>query len=388
MEIFLVGGAVRDRLLDLPVRERDWVVVGASAAAMTRRGLRPVPGDFPVFVHPQTGEQYALARRECKIGPGHTGFAFDAGPDVTLEEDLRRRDLTINAMAESADGRLIDPYGGQRDLERGLLRHVSPAFVEDPLRLLRVARFAARLAHWGFRPTHGTHALMREVAASGELATLSAQRVWGETEQALAAPTPTRFFEVLRRCQALEGLFPELAAVLAPRAGHSPHGRGNEERPLRLLDAAARATENWGVRWAVFVVAATEEVAAASGTAKAVAALCRRLAVPSQARELAVLLADHVAQVCAARTPAQLLSLLEATDAFRRADRFDRFLVAAALLLGEKGTACTARLRDALQLTAAVSTRALYFAGQRGPALGAALRRARLVALAASAGRP
>lgn len=177
MEIYLVGGAVRDRLLGLPVTERDWVVVGATPQAMRELGFRPVGKDFPVFLHPKTGEEYALARTERKSAPGHTGFVFHAAPEVTLEEDLRRRDLTINAIAESARGELIDPYGGRRDLERRVLRHVSDAFVEDPLRVLRVARFAARFAALGFRVAPETLGLMRAIAASGELEHLSAERI-------------------------------------------------------------------------------------------------------------------------------------------------------------------------------------------------------------------
>ena len=210
MKIYLVGGAVRDTLLGLPVRERDWVVVGATADEMIRLGYTPVGKDFPVFLHPETREEYALARTERKQGHGYTGFVVHANPEVTLVDDLRRRDLTINAMAESADGELIDPFHGKDDLNAGLLRHVSPAFVEDPVRILRVARFAARLAKWGFKVAHGTHALMQRMVANGEVDHLVAERVWTETVRALGEAAPVRFFEVLRRCGALARLFPEI----------------------------------------------------------------------------------------------------------------------------------------------------------------------------------
>ncbi|MCB1904166.1 MAG: rhodanese, partial [Gammaproteobacteria bacterium] len=197
MKIYLVGGAVRDRLLGLPVRDRDWVVVGATEAEMLQQGFRRADSDFPVFLHPQSGEEYALARRETKTGPGYRGFSIEAGPEITLEQDLIRRDLTINAIAEDEAGNLIDPFAGQQDLAAGVLRHVSPAFVEDPLRLLRVARFAARLGRWGFRLSHTTHGLMQRMAASEELATLRGERLWQEMKQALAEDQPWRFFQVL-----------------------------------------------------------------------------------------------------------------------------------------------------------------------------------------------
>lgn len=190
MEIYLVGGAVRDKLLGLPVRERDWVVVGATPQQMLDLGYKPVGKDFPVFLHPETGEEYALARTERKTGPGYTGFAFHAAPDVTLEEDLRRRDLTINAMAEDAAGNLIDPFNGREDLDAGLLRHVSSAFAEDPVRILRLARFKARFGKWGFKVAHGTHALMKRMVASGEVDALVPERVWAETLKALGEDRP------------------------------------------------------------------------------------------------------------------------------------------------------------------------------------------------------
>ena len=199
MKIYLVGGAVRDQLLDLPVRDRDWVVVGGSGEQLLARGLQAADAEFPVFIDPASGEEYALARREIKTGPGYKGFHIEAGPEVTLEEDLVRRDLTINALARDESGRLIDLFGGREDLDQGLLRHISPAFVEDPVRLLRTARFAARLGRWGFRVAHTTQGLLGQMAASGELRFLRPERVWREMKQALAEDQPWRFFEVLQR---------------------------------------------------------------------------------------------------------------------------------------------------------------------------------------------
>ncbi len=235
--IYLVGGAVRDRLLGLPVVDRDWVVVGATPENMLARGFEPLPGDFPVFRHPETGEEYALARRETKTGSGYHGFSVETGLDVTLEEDLARRDLTINAMAEDEQGNIIDPFNGQEDLELGLLRHVTPAWVEDPVRMLRIARFAARFAPWGFRVAHGTHGLMKKMAASGELAHLQGARVRQEMEKALMTDRPWRFFQVLHACGALEQLFPVLARGLPQEA----HNGDEQAAPWQVLSRAVEA---------------------------------------------------------------------------------------------------------------------------------------------------
>ena len=209
MEIYLVGGAVRDKLLGLTVTDSDWVVVGTTPDAMLALGYQPVGKDFPVFLHPKTKEEYALARTERKTGPGYTGFETSAGPDITLEEDLLRRDLTINAMAETPAGELIDPYGGKDDLDNGVLRHVSPAFAEDPVRILRIARFAARFRRWGFHVAHATNTLMRTMVSNGEVDHLVPERVWAELVKALATDTPAQFFQVLSACGALPALFPE-----------------------------------------------------------------------------------------------------------------------------------------------------------------------------------
>src|SRR5580700_84649 len=254
MQVYLVGGAVRDELLGLSVKERDWVVVGATREELERLGYRAVGRDFPVLLHPETHEEYALARRERKTAPGYRGFSVEFGPEVTLEEDLSRRDLTVNAMARSADGALIDPFGGARDIESRTLRHVSAAFVEDPVRVLRVARFAARFAEAGFRIAPETEALMAHMTASGEIAALTPERVWRETARALLEPHPEVFFEILLKCGALAVLMPELAAldgVPQPPKWH-PEVDTFVHIMLALAVAAQRQT-SLTVRYAVLV---------------------------------------------------------------------------------------------------------------------------------------
>ncbi len=232
LQIYLVGGAVRDKRLGLPVTDRDWVVIDATVDDMLELGFQPVSGAFPVFLHPQTGEEYALARRETKTGSGYHGFSVETGHDVTLEQDLARRDLTINAMAEDEQGAIIDPFGGQKDLQCGILRHVTPAFTEDPVRLLRIARFSARFGSRGFRIAHETRALMKEMVAAGELEHLQGQRIWQEMAKALMEEQPWRFFQVLHDCGALEQLFPVLADAVA-------QGEKGDGEPIAVLKRAA-----------------------------------------------------------------------------------------------------------------------------------------------------
>lgn len=277
--VYLVGGAVRDKLLNLPVVDRDWVVVGATKEMMLERGFKPVLGDFPVFLHPETGEEYALARREIKTAPGYHGFQVEYGTDVTLEQDLARRDLTINAMAEDEFGTIIDPYHGQQDLQHGLLRHVTPAFVEDPVRVLRVARFAARLGGWGFHVAHGTHGLMKKMAASGELNSLPGQRIWKEMSRALMDAQPWRFFEVLHRCGALEQLFPVLAQALSASAGH---GSSAEQHQLEVLRLASNQGLELPLRFVCVMQFAVEENHSGE-------ALCRFLGVGKKITNLLLL---------------------------------------------------------------------------------------------------
>jgi tRNA nucleotidyltransferase (CCA-adding enzyme) len=341
MEVYLVGGAVRDRLLGRPVHERDWVVVGARPEELERDGFEPVGREFPVFLHPQTHEEYALARVERKVGPGYRGFTTQFAPDVTLEDDLRRRDLTINAMAETPSGEIIDPYGGRRDLEARLLRHVSDAFVEDPVRILRVARFAARYAELGFRVADETRVLMERMTASGEVDALVPERVWKETERALGEPRPDVFFETLRSCGALQKIFPELAALYGipqPPRWHPEVDTG--VHVMLVVRYAAKIGAPKSVRFAALMhdlgkaLSPAERWPSHRGHEEAgvplIIDLCERLKVPNEFRELAILTARHHASVhrAAELTPATLLKLLETVDAFRRPERFGELLTA------------------------------------------------------------
>ncbi len=341
MQTHLVGGAVRDRLLGLPVTERDWVVVGASGGELEKLGFRKIGKDFPVYLHPETGEEYALARRERKTGPGHTGFAVDAGPEVSLEEDLARRDLTINAMAETESGGLIDPHGGRDDLQARVLRHVSPAFREDPLRILRVARFAARFRHFGFSVAPETLELMRQMTAAGELAELPRERIWREVELALGSQSPERFFTVLRDCGALAELLPEveqLFGVPQPEKYHPEIDTG--VHTLMCVEAAARLTEDTVVRYAVLLHDLGKGVTDPAGWPShhgheelgvpLVKNVNQRLGAPNEFAQTAELVCKyHTLQhrVLSLR-PATVLRLLSGLDAIRRPERFRRFLTA------------------------------------------------------------
>ncbi len=336
MKIYLVGGAVRDQLLGLPIKEKDWVVVGASVDDMLREGYRQVGKDFPVFLHPKTGEEYALARTERKIGRGYTGFAFDTSPTVTLEEDLKRRDLTINAMAQTSDGKIIDPYQGQADLEKKILRHVSVAFAEDPVRILRVARFNAR---FGFEIAPDTLVLMRKMVAQGEVNALVAERVWKELERALSEKHPENFFSVLAATQALDILFPEIAV---PGTG------------LIALSQAVKISSNPQVRFAALLHTLPENE---------IKALCDRYRVPTDYRELALLVSKYLPHYQNAKqlTADDLLNLLLAADALRRPSRFNDFLLSCAACSQQPATdwllACfdVVKTTDIKELTASYS---------------------------------
>ena len=309
MNTYLVGGAVRDKLLKLAVAERDWVVVGATPEYMLAQGFKQVGRDFPVYLHPESGEEYALARTERKTGPGHTGFACNSDPTITLEEDLNRRDLTINAMAEDAAGTIIDPYGGQADLEQRLLRHVSDAFVEDPLRVLRVARFAARFSNMGFTVAPETLALMRSIAAGGELTLLAAERIWSELEKSLAADSPAAFLDTLENCAALDQILPGL--------NQHPERRA-------VLAAASRHSEDPLLRYAVLFESFPIELAEG---------LNEHLRAPRKYADLALLCSRYGGNFVEAEIldPEQTVLLLELTDAFRRPRRFAQFLEACEL---------------------------------------------------------
>ena len=341
MEVYLVGGAVRDKHLGLPVSDRDFVVVGSTPDEMVAQGFKPVGADFPVFLHPKTKEEYALARTERKSGRGYKGFTVYAAPDVTLEDDLRRRDLTINAMAESLDGRLIDPFHGAADLEQKLLRHVSPAFAEDPVRILRVARFAARFAPRGFRVVDETIALMRTMVASGEVDHLVPERVWTELERALGEDRPSRFFEVLRGCGAAAKLFPELDAlhgVPQPPQHHPEIDTG--VHVMLVVDMAARLSADTRVRFAALMhdvgkgTTPKDELPRHAGHEARGAAMiekfCERLRAPNEYRDLAMLVARHhlLCHRLFELRPSTVLDLLESLDAFRRPERVEMFVLA------------------------------------------------------------
>jgi len=341
MDVYLVGGAVRDKRLGLPVSDRDYVVVGATPDEMVAQGFKPVGADFPVFLHPETKEEYALARTERKSGRGYKGFTVYAAPDVTLEDDLRRRDLTINAMAETLDGRLIDPFGGAADLERKLLRHVSPAFAEDPVRILRVARFAARFAPRGFRVADETIELMRSMVAAGEVDHLVPERVWTELERALGEDTPSPFFEVLRVCDALGRLFPELDALYGvpqPREHHPEIDTG--VHVMLVVDAAAQLSTDPRVRFAALMhdvgkgTTPKEELPRHVGHeargASMIGKFCERLRAPNEYRDLAVLVARHhlLCHRLFELRAGTVIDLLESLDAFRRPERVDLFTIA------------------------------------------------------------
>ncbi|WP_207063624.1 hypothetical protein [Motiliproteus sp. SC1-56] len=370
MKTYLVGGAVRDRLLDYPVYDRDWLVVGATVEEMQAQGFVPVGKDFPVFLHPKTKEEYALARTERKAGRGYKGFEFFASPDVTLEEDLLRRDLTINAMAEDPDGQIIDPYGGREDLAARRLRHVSPAFSEDPLRVLRVARFAARFAHLGFTIAAETQALMSRIAHSGELQELTRERVWQELERALCEPSPGVFFDCLHRCGALAELMPELDAILAGDLGDSA---------LAALERACALHAPAPTRLAVFCFFAEE-------ASQRLPAMLERLRAPRVFQDAVLLLAELGATLLQ-RPPLDaeaLLILYERLDLSRRPERLAPFLLACRALAGLDEAlpfAAGERFQRAVAAIEAVEPRALVAEGFKGKNLGSELRRRRLLTL-------
>jgi tRNA nucleotidyltransferase (CCA-adding enzyme) len=397
MQVYLVGGAVRDRLLGRAVGERDWVVVGATPAELTAQGYSAVGKDFPVFLHPTSKEEYALARQERKVAPGYHGFTTVFSPDVTLEEDLKRRDLTINAMAEDAAGNIIDPYGGQRDLTARLLRHVSEAFVEDPVRVLRVARFAARFAEQGFRIAPQTAALMAHMTASGEIAALTPERVWRETARALLEPHPEVFFEILRDCGALAVLMPEVAALQGVPQPAKWHPEIDTFVHVMLaLGIAARQQASLVVRYAVLAhdlgKALTPKDQWPShhqheerGLAP-IEQLSQRLRAPNECRELALLTSRHHTLVHRALSlrAETLMKLFAETDAFRRPERFAELLLACECdARGRTGLESRAYpqadyLRQAHAAAAAVNLTAQEREGLAGPQIGAALQQRRL----------
>ncbi|MCG5548986.1 multifunctional CCA addition/repair protein [Halorhodospira halochloris] len=402
MDIYRVGGSVRDELLGLDVKERDWVVVGATAEQLEDAGYRRVGKDFPVFLHPQTGEEYALARTERKTAAGYHGFEVHACPDVTLEEDLARRDLTINAMAIDSDGQLIDPYGGREDLAKRQLRHVTQAFAEDPLRILRLARFAARFAKLGFRIAPQTMELCRRMVDAGEADALVPERVWQELSRGLMEPSPQRMIEVLRECGALEKVLIEVDDLygIPQRSDYHPEGDA-AKHTLLALEVAANHGMPLAVRYAVLLhdsgKAQTPCAELPSHPEHDVRgeqlseAASERLRVPRECRDVARIVARyhlHAHRALQLR-PGTIVELLERLDAFRRPQRFEYFLLACkADYLGREGVASHAEyrqgvlLRRALDAAQEITAKEFVERGMRGPEVGEAVRQARCQAVA------
>jgi len=401
MEIYLVGGAVRDSLLKRPVQERDWVVIGETTESMLRQGFRPVGKDFPVFLHPDSHEEYALARTERKTAPGYKGFAVDAAPDVTLEQDLLRRDLTINAMAMTAEGRLVDPYGGQTDLDMRILRHVSPAFSEDPVRILRIARFAARYQALGFTIAPETVELMQQMVTTGEADSLVPERVWAELLKALKEPRPAAFFEALRDCGALKAVFPEidrLFGVPQPEKHHPEIDTG--VHTLLCLNQAARLSDKTTVRFAALTHDLGKGVTPRENWPhhydhehKGLAVLetlCARLRVPNAYKTLAMQVArfhTHCHKVFELR-PGTLTDTLAALGAFKPGHALLEDFLWACEADARGRTGFEERpypqadfMRGAARAGAAVDTAPILNGNLNGPAIGEAIRRQRIAAI-------
>ncbi len=363
MQIYLVGGAVRDELLKLPVTEWDWVVVGASVTDMEKLGYKAVGKDFPVFLHPKTKDEYALARTERKTGPGYTGFQFNTDPSVTLEEDLRRRDLTINAMAQDADGHIIDPYGGRIDLAEGVLRHVSAAFVEDPVRVLRVARFLARFAQRGFSVATETYELMRQMVSNGELQHLVPERVWQEMSKALAEKHPAEFFAVLKDCGALTVIFPEI------------HGVFTTEN-MQSLQKAVLLSPHIAVRFAALMQFLPADLVEHRG---------KHFHVPNDILDLAILAATFRTTYhhAATATADELLTFFNGVDLWRKPRRFEALLMAlSADIHVHNAEEINNLLRATADAALMVDHKRLQAEGFSGKALGDAIDAKRLQAIA------
>ncbi len=357
MQIYLVGGAVRDTLLGLPVKEKDWVVVGASPEDMIAQGFKPVGKDFPVFLHPKTHEEYALARTERKVGKGYKGFTFHASSDVTLEDDLKRRDLTINAMAQSPDGKLIDPYGGQADLKNKIMRHVSPAFQEDPVRILRLARFSAKFPDFKIHPD--TLELMHKMVIAGEVDALVAERVWQELERALVNEQPARFFETLAACDALSILFPQI----------NIKGEG-----MVALKSATSITDSATIRFAALLHRVPEGD---------IQTLCRRYRIPNDYSDLALLASrqgDYFKDIHHADAKKLLIFIL-AVDALRRPERFQDFLVAIKASNPTFNESSEAIVQKAIDAIKSVDIKPLQDKNLKGKDFAKALKKLRLDAI-------
>ncbi len=400
MKAFLVGGAVRDYLLDWPVKEKDWVVVGETPESMLAKGFKPVGKDFPVFLHPLTHDEYALARTERKTAPGYKGFVVHAAPEVTLEEDLIRRDLTINAMAMCDDGTIIDPYNGRRDLEQRIFRHISPAFGEDPVRILRVARFAARYAHLGFTLAEETRDLMEQMVGNGETEHLVAERVWAELYRALLEQSPSAFFNILKDCRALESIFPEIARLFGipqPPTYHPEIDTGIHV--MMVLDQAAKLSNKAEVRLAALLhdlgkgLTPPEQWPSHHGHEKnglpVLEAFCERLRVPKHFKSLCQQVMRyhghcHRARELRANT---LTDVLNALNAFKPKHSLAEFLLACeADMRGRKGFECKPYPQADYMAGAALAARSVDTAeiaqsGLKGSQIGAEIRRRRIAAV-------
>ncbi len=400
MQVYLVGGAVRDKLLGLPIQEKDWVVVGATPAALLAQGYKQVGKDFPVFLHPETHEEYALARTERKTGKGYYGFECYAAPEVTLEEDLSRRDITINAIAESVTGEIIDPFQGQQDLNNRVLRHVSSAFTEDPVRILRVARFAAKLAPFGFKVAEETLELMHSMVESGEVDMLVPERVWQELARALGEADPAQFILVLRACGALKALWPDLDRLWGIPQTEKYHPEIDTGiHVMMALQLATRLTEDRITRFAVLChdlgkgVTPKSELPSHKGHEESgvplIEAFCKRYRVPKDYRDLAILVSRfhlHCHRAFELR-PATLLKTLERLDVFRQPERFEKFLIACtADAKGRKDREemdypQPEHLKQAYLIAKGVDIKPWIDAGLDGAALGARLHQERVRAI-------
>lgn len=400
MGIYLVGGAVRDQLLNIDVKDRDWVIVGATPDDLLNKGFTQVGKDFPVFLHPDTKEEHALARTERKSGSGYTGFNVYSAPDVTLEDDLIRRDLTINAIAQNEHGELFDPYNGQQDIKNKILRHISPAFSEDPLRVLRVARFAARFAHLSFTICPNTMALMRELTDSGELAHLTSERVWQETANALSTKSPQVYFEVLRECGALKVLFPELDALYGvpnPEKWHPEIDSGIHT--MMVLEQASKLTTDPQIRFAALIHDVGKAVTDPSKWPShhghgqkglpIIKAMCERLRVPNDHRDLALMVSDHHCKIhrCDEMRKDTIIKLFDKTDAWRKPERFEQFLLTCEadargrLHFETEPYPQRATMQQYLTKASAVNVQEIIKQGITGPAIKPALMKARVEAI-------
>lgn len=400
MKTYLVGGAVRDQLLNLAVKDNDWVVVGSTPEEMIANGYKQVGADFPVFLHPKTQEEYALARTERKSGKGYQGFAVDFGKEVTLEEDLIRRDLTINAMAQDEQGNIFDPYNGQQDVAKKILRHVSPAFSEDPLRVLRVARFAARFHHLGFSIADETLKLMSDISHSGELELLTPERVWVETERALSEKSPWIYFETLRKCSALKICFKELDDLFGipqPEKHHPEIDTGIHS--LLSLEQASYLSKDTDIRFAALMhdlgKAKTKQedwprhIAHETLGIKPIQALCKRLKVPNKHKELALKVCEfhtHVHRAFELKA-STVFKLFKQTDALRKPERFNSMLLASkADARGRTGFEHTPYLQmgyliELFNAANGIDAKAISASGLPGPEIGKAIDTARIEAI-------